>query len=172
MLSPERRTRRLAGAALLGLALLLPLAGCTGLTPVYGEHGLGAERLALRYAEPGNRLEQLIYQDLALRLGRAADASDATAPKLTLSVSSSARDLTSNTVTTPNTARQVTVKAYAVVIGADGTTLYSGTLSQSADYTTDGQALSGAPAADAAAAAAAHLLADSIRLQLLAALAR
>jgi hypothetical protein len=166
MLSPSR----LAGAALLGLALLLPLAGCTGLTPVYGERGPGTERLALRYGEPANRLEQLIYQDLALRLGR-ADAGG-TAPKVTLAVSSGGRALSNDIVSAPNRPHQVTVRAFVVVMGADGTRLYSGTLSQSADYTTDAQALANAQAADAAAAQAAHLLADTIRLQLIAVLAR
>lgn len=166
MLSPNR----LVGAALLGLVLVLPLAGCTGLTPVYGERGLGAEHLAVRYAEPGNRLEQLIYQDLALRLGRAGDGS--ATPRVRIAATSSTRDLTSNKVTAPNQPRQATVRARVTVTGADGTTLYSGSFTQSADYTTDAQALSNAQAADAAAAQAAHLLADTIRLQLIAVLAR
>ena len=38
------------------------LAGCSGLTPVYGERGIGAERVALRYDAPQNRLDQIIYQ--------------------------------------------------------------------------------------------------------------
>lgn len=164
MLSPSR----LAGAALFGLALALPLAGCTGLTPVYGEHGAGAERLALRYGAPGNRLEQVIYQDLALRLGRAGGA----VPVVSIAASSGSGALTSDLVTAPNRPRQVTVRARITVTAPDGTTLYSGTRTQTADYTADAQALANAQAADAAAEAAAHLLADTIRLELIAVLAR
>ncbi len=164
MLSPSR----LALAALTGLALMLPLAGCTGLTPVYGARGDMAERVAVRYAAPTSRLEQIIYQDLALRLG----AATADAPLVTVAATSSGRDLTNDGVTAPGTQRQVTVSARVTVTAPDGTTLFSGTRAQTADYTTSPQLLARTQAADAAAAQAARLLADTIRLELLAVLAR
>ena len=64
--------------ALMAVTLTLPLAACTGIRPVYSDAGLGAQRVHVVYAAPNNRLEQIIYNDLALRLGGqlAADALD------------------------------------------------------------------------------------------------
>jgi LPS-assembly lipoprotein len=129
------------GGALLALALLAPLAACTGFTPVYGERGLGAERIALSYAAPNNRLEQIIYQDLALRLGKGSGD----VPQVSVSVSEGGGRLTNGLVDTPNSP---------------------------ADYTTDAQSFASQEAALDASRRAARLLADTIRLELLAALAK
>ena len=48
------------------------MSACT-LTPVYSGRLAEQPLLDLAYAKPNNRLEQIIYQDLALRLG-ASDA--------------------------------------------------------------------------------------------------
>lgn len=157
---------RTLGAILVALALTVPLAACSGLTPVYGDRGLGTERVAVSYAAPNNRLEQIIYNDLALRLGKSGP--DAASVKVTASQKSIA--LTNNTITAPNSQRQVTVTA-RITVSKGGETLFSGTRSQTADYTSDAQALSNQQAEISAARQAALLLSDTIRLEIIAALA-
>ena len=65
------------------LALVLAgastLAACSGLSPVYSERGIGVERHAFRYDKPATRLDQIIYQELVLKLGRSTDPSVAKA---------------------------------------------------------------------------------------------
>src|SRR5690348_6556457 len=96
---------RAAASALLAVALLVPLAACSGLRPVYSEAGLGAQRVHVVYAAPNNRLEQIIYNDLALKLGKGGD----NAPTVSISAWNGTADLTNNTVSSPLNAKQVTV---------------------------------------------------------------
>src|SRR5689334_20560375 len=79
------KTSRLlnVAAALVLLALPLALSACASFRPVYGDNGLGTESIALAYAKPDNRLEQIVYQSLALRLGKATRTD---APLVTVSV--------------------------------------------------------------------------------------
>jgi hypothetical protein len=160
---------RLIGGALLALALVAPLAACTGLTPVYSDAGLGTKRVKVAYADPTNRLEQIIYQDLALRLG---DSAGKSAPEVEVTVSERHGDLTNNTVSAAMIQKQVTVTAKLKVLDAKGRVLFSGSRSQTADYTTDAQALANQQAADTAARQAALLLADTLRLEIIAALSK
>ena len=164
--SPVLRAAMLAAA----LAASLVLAGCTGLRPVHGDAGgpVGRSDLVAHYAEPSNRLEQIIYQDLALRLGRATGP----APTVRVSVGRSSRDLTFATVTGPGRPRQMTVTAAITVTAPDGTVLFSGTRAQTADYTSSPQALASRQAENDAAERAARLLADTVRLEVIAALRR
>jgi hypothetical protein len=156
------------GAALLAVVLVVPLAACTGLRPVYSDAGLGAQRIDVAYAAPNNRLEQIIYQDLSLRLGKA----EGQVPLVRISASQRHVSLTNNIVTAAKTQRQVTVTAKLTVTAADGRVLFSGSRSQTADYTNDAQALANQQAADSAARQAATLLADTLRLEIIAALAK
>ena len=55
---------RAIGAGLLAVVLVAPLAACTGLRPVYSDAGLGAQRVDVAYAAPGNRLEPVRLVDL------------------------------------------------------------------------------------------------------------
>jgi hypothetical protein len=159
---------RAAGSALVALALLVPLAACTGIRPVYSDAGLAAKRVDVAYAAPANRLEQIIYQDLALRLGKAGG----NVPLVRISARSGAANLTNNTIASPTTPKTMTVSATVTVTAPDGTVLFSGVRSQTADYTSDAQALSNQQASAAAERQAALLLADTLRLQILAALAK
>jgi len=159
---------RAAASALLAVALLAPLAGCTGLRPVYSNAGLGAERVHVVYAAPNNRLEQIIYNDLALKLGKGGD----NAPTVAVSASSSSADLTNNTVSSPLNAKQVTVSASLTVTAPDGTVLFSGTRSQTSDLTHDAQTLANRQATESAERQAALLLADTLRLEVLGALSK
>ena len=163
MWSFKRSLRAIAWSVV--LAAPVALAGCTGLTPVYGPNGLGNERVDVRYAEPASRTEQIIYQDLALRLGKASGD----VPLVTVRASQRAVALTNDTLTLPNSQRQMTVTA-TITVTAKGKSLFSGTRSATADFTTDAQSLANQQATDDAAARAAHLLADTIRLEILAAL--
>src|SRR5918993_3601903 len=79
------------------------LAGCTGLTPVYGERGIGTERHALNYSKPNSRLEQIIYQELVLRVGRTSDPSS---PTVRITTSSYTRDLTLSGIARPADQRE------------------------------------------------------------------
>ena len=151
------------------LAVSLALAGCTGFTPVYDTHGgITDQKIELAIAPPGNRTEQIIYQDLRLRFANAAGA----APKLAISTVVTSSALTSQVVTTAQIPYQVTVTAAVKLTDADGKPLYSGSLTQTADYNAGAQVLANNAAIDDATKRAAHLLADSIRLTVLGALGR
>jgi hypothetical protein len=148
-------------------ALLLLLSGCTGLRPVYGEAALGGTTVHVSYSEPNNRLEQIIYNELALKLGKGGN----NAAHVSVSARSSTADLVSpNTVASPVDPRQVTVSAKLIVTAPDGTVLFSGNRSQTADLTYDSQSLANQRAIEAARRQAALLLADTLRLEVLGAL--
>lgn len=155
--------------ALLGLALIAPvaLAGCTSFRPVYGESGIGAERVALSYAKPTTRLEQIIYQDLALNLGR-----DAAGPLLTVATSASSRALTRSDVTRPSQQREAVVTATIEVKDREGLVVFAGERSAAASYSVNEQGLADTEALRNAEERAARALAETIRLTLIAALAR
>jgi len=160
---------RAAASALLAVVLLVPLSACTGIRPVYGDAALGTKRVNVVYAAPNNRLEQIIYNDLALRLGKAEGGN---APTVTISASSSTADLNTTTVSTPVNPKQVTVGATLTVVAPDGTVLFSGTRSQTADLTHSAQSLANRQATDSAERQAALLLADTLRLEILGALSK
>jgi hypothetical protein len=159
---------RRAALAAIGGALALSLAACTGLTPVYETPSLAGKTVALDYAPPGNRTDQLIYQDLALRLPRGGAGN----PRLVVSTGQYSRDLTHNLVTTAQSQKQMVVTASVTLTAPDGKVLFQGTRSATADYTTDPQIISTQAASADAAARAAHQLADTIRLAILGALAK
>ncbi len=145
------------------------LAGCTGLTPVYGERGIGTERHALQYADANSRLEQIIYQELVLRFGRTSDPSS---PTVRITTSNSTRKLTRSSVVRPSEQREATVTALIELIAADGSIILSTSRSAAALYTTDSQALAASEAEREAGERAARELAETVRLTLLGALAQ
>lgn len=161
---------RLARNALLALVFLAPgalLSGCAGLTPLYGESGIEAERIDLAYAAPETRLEQIIYQTLALRLG---DTRAPEAPLVTVSASQASRALTSGSVVTPSEQREMVVNAEVKVTDSNGRIVFSARRSASALYSAGPQSLANQSAEIEAAERAAKALAETIRLTLLAAL--
>lgn len=155
--------------AFVALSLLgaTALAGCTGLTPVYGERGIGAERHALNYSKPNSRHEQIIYQELVLRFGRTSDPSS---PTVRITTSNSTRKLTRSSVVRPSEQREATVTALIELIAADGSVILSTSRSAAALYTTDSQALAASEAEREAGDRAARELAETVRLTLLGAL--
>jgi LPS-assembly lipoprotein len=155
-----------AALAALLLAASLALAGCSGLTPVYGERGL-TQRLPLAYTQPVTRLDQIVIQDLALRLGR---SSSPDAALVTITSTDTGRSLTKTDVSTPRAEREVTVQvSYTLVAGAR--ILGAGTRSATAGYATVGQVHADEAAYDDAAERAARAAAETVRLSILADLA-
>jgi len=160
----------LTRAALLSLALVstTALAACSGFTPVYGERSIGVERHAFRYDKPATRLDQIIYQELVLKLGRSSDPS---VPLVRVTTSSSVRDLTRSNVTRPSKQRQATVSALIELVDAGGKVTFSATRSAAALFASDSQALADTEAEREAKERAAAELAETVRLTLLGALA-
>lgn len=166
-MSSSSLLRRLA----LGLVLIAPFAltGCSSLRPVYGETGLIAERLQFNYAEPSSRLEQIIIQDLALRLG---SGSNPDAPVIRISAAVGERALTRTGVSKPATHYEIAVQATFTVTTASGETLISGTRRATASFTLNGQVLADEAARKDATERAGHEVAETIRLSILAELAK
>jgi hypothetical protein len=163
----EGAFRRAVTAFFLCAALALPLAACSGFTPVYGE-GAAARSMAFSHAAPRDRLEQVIYQELALRLGRSE-----TGPHLEIAATATVRDLTLGDVRNPRDAREATVSATATVRDAPGgRTLLTVSRSASASFTVSAQGLAATSAETEARERAARAAAESLRLALLAALTR
>jgi hypothetical protein len=155
----------LAGGAIL---LAASLAGCSSFTPVYGDAGVASAARSFAYAAPHNRPEQIIYQQLMLKLGRTTDPQS---PIVAVAVTTRNRDLTKSDVQRPSDQWEADLSADITVTDTDGKVVYTATRSASALYTTDGQGLADAEAANDAADRAARELAETIRLTLLGALA-
>ena len=163
-------SRLFVRAALVALALsaTAALGSCTGLRPVYGQPGTGVERYAFSYGAPASRLDQVIYNDLRLRLGPHSTAPDAL--RVTITSFNSARVLTRTSTVRPSTADEMIVTATVRVVAADGTVLFNGTRRASADYQVVSQVLADTAAAQDAAERAAHSVAETIRLSIVSAL--
>lgn len=160
-----------ARALLLALALALPatLAACSSLTPVYGERGIGIERHAFRYDKPQNRLDQIIYQELVLKLGRTADPS---VPLVRVTTTSAVRDLTKTKVANPAAHKEAVVTAKIELLDVGGNIAFTASRSAAASFTADRyQALAETEAEKEAKERAARELAETVRLTLLGALA-
>jgi hypothetical protein len=163
--------RSLIRAALLAAALAstTALTACSGFTPVYGDRGIGVEKHAFRYDKPASRLDQIIYQELVLKLGRTADAS---VPLVRVTTTSSVRDLTKTAIPNPAAQKEAVVTAKIELVDADGNIAFTATRSASALFTADrAQALAETEAEKEAKERAARELAETVRLTLLGALA-
>lgn len=160
--------RSLAVAGLLASATAL---GACSFSPVYSGTLASQPMLDLAYAKPTSRLEQVVYQELALRFG-SSDA--ATAPLATVSISLSAPGVGLSATANPNKLYRATVTATLTITRRDGTDAdpISFTRQASAEYTTSGQVLADTAAANEAAERAAKAAAESLRLAVLAALSR
>ena len=157
--------------SMLALALLgaTTLAACSGFTPVYGERGIGVEKHAFRYDKPASRLEQIIYQELVLKLGRTTDPS---VPLVRVTTTSSVRGLTKTKISNPAAQNEAVVTARIELVDADGNVAFTATRSAAALFTSDRyQALAETEAEKEAKERAARELAETVRLTLLGALA-
>lgn len=160
------------GLVALALATAMSLAACSGFHPVYGPGGVAQQQVALIYAAPANRTEQIIYEDLALKLGKASG----NAPTLKLSTQSFARELTVESTSAaaklPNLQMEMEVTANITLTDVNGKVIFSGMRSAVADYTSNSQGLANDAASADAIKRAALSLSDTIRLTLLSALGK
>ena len=164
MSSPDRVRRRL-----LALGLMLPLLGGCSFSPLYG--GVDSSVSAgtgFAYAEPNNRYEQIIYQELAFRLGTDAGPD---ARLVTISASESNRRVGRTSPGSVLTAYEAVVRASMSVSapGTDEKKLLSANRFAGASYEISGQVAADRAAEQNAAEQAARSVADTLRLILAAA---
>ncbi|GHA23467.1 hypothetical protein GCM10007989_18690 [Devosia pacifica] len=159
----SRRGGKNFAASLVFLALLGPgLAACT-MSPIYG----AAERtdvLNLQFAEPNTRLEQIVYQQLALRMGTDAEG----APLARVTITSEIAGATLSDSVNPNVPYRVTLEGTMTIETGDGTIAKQITRVASADFTGNDQALASQEGRIDAEERAARELAEALRLALLA----
>lgn len=148
------------------------LLGACSFQPVYSGALAAQPLLNLAYPKPKTRLEQVIYQELALRLGSSASE---TAPLATVSVSIGSGGIAAMTKSpSPNAPTRVSVTATLTITRRDGSVAAPTVLSRTAtaQYTTNGQVLADNTAAGEASERAAKAAAESLRLGVLGAMAR
>lgn len=168
MSSCKALCRTVLAGLMLGFGVTL--SACS-FSPVYSGTLAEHPTLNLAYAKPKTRLEQIIYQELSLRLGQSG--SDM-APLVSVVASASAGDMMVTTTTNPAKPVEVTVTATLTMTPRDGSALKPQvfTRSAAADYTRSGQVLADNAAADEAGERAARSAAESLRLAVLASLSR
>ncbi|MBU1174851.1 MAG: hypothetical protein KKH72_05560 [Alphaproteobacteria bacterium] len=155
--------RRRVLAAILVLPLLV---GCS-FAPLYGGTDAVGFGAGFAYAEPTNRLEQIIYQELAFRLGtnKSADA-----PRVKINASQSDRRIGRTSAGSVLSAHEAVVSASLIVTrGADGQQALSITRFTSTGFEQSGQVAADRAASETAGEKAARALADTFRLILVAA---
>ena len=161
--------RRIVFASLvLGLGTAL---GACSFSPVYSGALASQPMLDLAYAKPTSRVEQVIYQELALRFG-SSDAATAPWAKVTASVATAATMLSATA--NPAEALEASVTATLTITARDGSTTppQSFTRTATASYTRTGQVLADNAAFADATERAAKSAAESLRLAVLAGLSR
>ncbi|SEQ23296.1 hypothetical protein SAMN05428969_2324 [Devosia sp. YR412] len=167
-LSKRTRATALAGLMLVSGALL----GACSFQPVYSGALAASPTLDIAYAEPTTRLEQIVYQELELRLG---SSTSPTAPLATVTVAGSGTGVAPMT-SSPNISApaRAGVTATITITRRDGSDAKPLVLSRSAtaQYTTTGQVLANTAAANDATERATKAAAESLRLAVLAALSR
>jgi hypothetical protein len=148
------------------------LLGACSFQPVYSGTLASNPTLDIAYAKPNSRLEQIIYQELELRLGSSGAPA---APLASLTVSQSSGGLAAMTNSPgPNVQTRIAVTATLTITRRDGSQAEPLVLSRSAtaQYTTNSQVLANVSAATEASERAAKAAAESLRLALLATLSR
>ena len=168
-MSCSKRLRILGFSLLAGAAM--PLLAACSMTPVYSGHLAENPSLELAYAAPNGRLEQIITQELALRFGRSTSP---TAPLVTVSANAGSAALVNTVTANPNEAHEVTVTATLTITQRDGSTSKPLTLTRraSAGYQAGAQVLNDQFAYSEASERAAKAVSESLRLALLATMAR
>jgi LPS-assembly lipoprotein len=153
-----------------GLTAVLLLAGCNA-APLYGSGpGLAPSAPLIAYAEPVSRLDQVIYNELRLRLPPSQAPG---APRLAVTAATTGFDEALSRTANPNTLRAITVTATATLTpAAPGANPVRITRAATANYTTNDSALSSQEAVIEASERAARAAAEQLRLALLAELAR
>jgi hypothetical protein len=123
--------------------------------------------MAVSFAEPNNRLEQIVYQEL----GRSfASTDNVGAPEITIAVSPVGRGVTRTTVPGFATPYEMDVTGSMTIV-RDGKVVLTLTRKASASYTTTGQVIADNASSLEAAERASRALAETLRLSLLTAFA-
>ncbi len=153
------------------LAVFTTTLGACTLTPVYSGRMAEHPSLDLAFAKPTSRIEQIINQDLALRLG-VSELETAPLAKVTASAAVTGMALTQTA--NPNKPNEVTVTATLTITQRDASSTPAVTLTRiaTANFTTSGQISADQAAQTEATERAAHAVAESLRLAVLAALMR
>jgi hypothetical protein len=163
----SRLPRRIAIATVL-LGFGAALAACS-FSPVYSDVSSSSQaRLEVAYAKPNNRLEQIIYQELGLRLG---SSSSPKAGMVTVAASTQGGDVMLSATNNPRKSAETTVTATLTLKTADRPALQV-TRKATAGYTRSGQILADQAAATEAGERAALSVAEALRLAVLASLTR
>ena len=149
---------------------MIVLAGCT-FAPVYSGKLAEQRQIELTYAQPGNRLAQIINQELALRLGSSTSPSS---PLVTIVANSAVRSTMLSATLNPYKAYETTVTATLTIVARDGsnTAPLSFTRTATAGFSSDAQVMADTEAQIDASERAARSVAESLRLAVLASLAR
>ncbi len=149
--------------------LSLSLSACS-FSPIYGDNNLSNKTISLSYAKPTTRLEQIIYQDLKLRLGSDINSAN----QLIVTISQSTRDVGRSSNGLPASIQELTLVANFKVIDINDSEniIYTGTNRVTATYSSKGQIIADIKAQEKAEETAALELAQIIRLTLLAELNR
>ena len=148
------------------------LLGACSFQPVYSGVVASQPMLNLAYAKPSSRLEQIVYQELSLRLG-SSDAPTAPLAQVAISSGSGGMAPMTDTISGVEQAR-IEVTATLTLTRRDGSDAKPLVISRraTAQYTTNDQVLANNSAATEAQERAAKAAAESLRLALLAALSR
>jgi len=166
-MSLSRQVR--AASSIVVLLVASGTLGACSFSPVYGGASTSRTTTELAYAKPSTRLEQIVYQELALRIGESASPM---APLVSASVSAVNRDVALSDSDDPNEAREVTVTATITIAPRDGRMATAITRRATATYTTNSQVLANRAAEQDADERAAKAVAESLRLAILASLSR
>lgn len=158
---------------LLGFAALVAsgtVLGACSFQPVYSGTTASQPMLNLAYAKPASRLEQIVYQELSLRLG-SSDAPTAPLAQVAISTGSGGIAAMTETVSGVEQAR-IEVTATLTLTRRDGSNAQPLVIARraTAQYTTNDQVFANNTAATEAQERAAKAAAESLRLALLAAL--
>lgn len=146
------------------------LGGCS-FSPVYSGALASQPSLSLAYAKPNSRLEQVVYQELALRLG---STDSQTAPLVAVSLTPVISDLVLSRTDNPNKPMEVAVTAVLTITPRDaaGGPPQTYTRRATANYNRNSQVLAERSAQEEALERAAKAVAESLRLAVLAGLSR
>ncbi len=155
-------------AAMLGAGTML--SGCS-FSPVYSGALASQPSLALAYARPNSRLEQIIYQELSLRFG---STDSPTAPLVSVSLVPVVSEMVMSRTDNPTKPLEAAVTATLTITPRDGVGGPPQTYTRraTAGYTQNDQVLAGRRAQEEALERAAKAAAESLRLAVLAGLSR
>ena len=158
-------------ALIVSLALVSTSLAACSFQPVYSGKLAENPQLQLAYAEPATRLDQIVYQELAFRLGKTTSPK---APLVSVVVSASSGSPYLSVTANPNAPYEATATATLTVTPRDGVDEKAITITRTAkaQFTQTSQVLANQAAITEAQERATRAVAESLRLALLAALGR